>query len=62
MTPCLWCGRGFVARHRNAFHGAARVWAERAVAGGLLSIGDLKAAPGAFTLVGTDEAPSDMSQ
>jgi hypothetical protein len=50
---CLWCGRSFEPRrggqrqlfcrpnHRLAFHAAARRWAERAVAEGVLTIADL---------------------
>jgi hypothetical protein len=60
---CLWCGqpieprltggsrRRFCSpRHRIAFHTAARRWAEYAVAAGILTVGDLRADPAAFTL------------
>jgi len=62
---CLWCGKPFTsrrgggsrqtfccARHRVAFHGAARRWAERAVASGRLSIPELRNGdPAACTLL-----------
>ena len=70
---CLWCGRPFKARtggtrqtyccprHRVAFHTAARLWAERRVAVGLLTIDDLKHGPGvACTLVASMEPPSPL--
>jgi hypothetical protein len=56
-SACLWCGTAFQAtrqgghvkrfcgaRHRAAFHSAARRWVHRAVEVGLLSVADLKAA------------------
>ena len=62
---CLWCGKPFTRRpsggsrqmfcdprHRIAFHTAARRWAERAIASGALTIGDLRnSAAAAYTLV-----------
>ena len=51
---CLWCGRAFVARRggspqrfcrarcRTAFWSALRRWGERAVAAGILTIGDIR--------------------
>jgi hypothetical protein len=60
---CLWCGGSFAPRrggseqrfcspsHRGEFHAAARRHAERAVAGGFLTIADLRNGhPEAFTL------------
>jgi hypothetical protein len=53
-VACLWCGRSFKPRlggsrqrfccpsHRNAFHTAARIWAERAVVSGVLTVSDLR--------------------
>jgi hypothetical protein len=69
---CLWCGEGFAPRrggsprrfccprHRSAFHGAARRWAEKAVADGMLSVSDLRNGdPAAFTLgTGTMREPA----
>jgi len=63
-TTCRWCGREFQARgrggskqayccprHRVAFHRAARLWAERAIAAGVLTIADLwNGDPSACTL------------
>lgn len=61
---CLFCDRPFQARrtggtpkkfcspaHRNAFHTAARKWAEKAVADGRITLDDLKRDPGACTLL-----------
>jgi hypothetical protein len=61
---CLWCDRLFQARrtggtpkkfcspaHRNAFHTAARKWAEKAVADGRITLDDLKRDPAACTLL-----------
>jgi hypothetical protein len=55
-TTCIWCGRLFATRrtggspqrfcrseHRNAFWTAARRWAERAVAIGVVTIAELRA-------------------
>ena len=51
---CLWCGKPFTARrggsrqtfccarHRIAFHSAARRWAEHAMAAGALTIAELR--------------------
>ena len=63
---CRWCGGEFQARrrggseqayccprHRVAFHTAARLWAERAIAAGVLTIADLRNGdPSACTLIG----------
>jgi hypothetical protein len=61
---CSWCDRPFRVRrtggtpkkfcspaHRNAFHTAARKWAEKAVADGRITLDDLKHAPAACTLL-----------
>jgi hypothetical protein len=61
---CSWCDRPFRLRrtggtpkkfcspaHRNAFHTAARKWAEKAVADGRITLDDLKRDPGACTLL-----------
>jgi hypothetical protein len=61
---CLLCDRPFQARrtggtpkkfccpaHRNAFHTAARKWAEKAVADGRITLDDLTRDPGACTLL-----------
>jgi hypothetical protein len=61
---CLLCDRPFQARrtggtpkkfcspaHRNAFHTAARKWAEKAVADGRITLDDLKRDPAASTLL-----------
>ena len=54
LPGCLWCKRPFRARrggspkrfccaaHRIAFWSAARRWAEKAVASGVLSVGDIR--------------------
>jgi hypothetical protein len=54
LPACLWCGCSFTPRRggsprvfcasgcRTAFHTAARLWAERAVAAGSLTIADLQ--------------------
>jgi hypothetical protein len=51
---CLWCRRPFEPRrggshqlfcrptHRTEFHTAARIWAERAIAAGAVTIADLR--------------------
>src|SRR5215471_8463507 len=53
-VTCTWCGKSFnrrrggrvqsfcSARHRVEFHSAARLWAERAMAQGILSVADLR--------------------
>jgi hypothetical protein len=60
MTECLWCGRPFAPRcggspqrycspsHRGEFHTAARVWTERALAAGALTIDELRNGDGRF--------------
>jgi hypothetical protein len=68
---CLLCDRPFQARrtggtpkkfcspaHRNAFHTAARKWAEKAVAGGRITLDDLKADPAACTLISGGISPA----
>jgi hypothetical protein len=61
---CLWCERPFRARHsggspqrfccvthRQAFWSALRRWAQRAVAGGVLTVGQIRTGdPAACTL------------
>jgi hypothetical protein len=54
LEVCLWCKRPFrprrggspkrfcCAAHRIAFWSAARRWAEKAVASGVLSVGDIR--------------------
>jgi hypothetical protein len=69
---CLWCHHPLIprrggspkrfccAQHRTAFWQAARRWAERAVAAGILTIGDLKkGAPEACTLLLMGSGPLD---
>jgi hypothetical protein len=74
---CLLCDRPFRARrtggtpkkfcspaHRNAFHTAARKWAEKAVADGRITLDDLKHDPAACTLLPTafSVSPGDPLQ
>ena len=68
-ATCLWCDRAFLprrggsrqqfcsARHRAEFHSAARRFAERAVAAGILTVADIRnGAPAACTLLLIREA------
>ena len=68
---CLWCGKPFKPRRcgspqifcgaacRSAFHSAGRRWAERAIASGALTVGDLRNGdPQACTLRGRKEGGS----
>jgi hypothetical protein len=76
-TPkcCLWCSQPLTprrggspkrfccAQHRLMFWHAARQWAERAIAAGILTVGDLKkAAPEACTLLLMGSGASDGSE
>jgi len=73
--PCRWCGRACQARRggssrlfctsgcRTAFHSAARRWAERAVASGLLTLADLRNSnPAACTLAGGGKSPARVPE
>jgi hypothetical protein len=70
---CLLCDRPFQPRrtggtpkkfccpaHRNAFHTAARKWAEKAVADGRITLDDLKRDPAACTLLLTASSLSPV--
>src|SRR5262245_56686401 len=74
LPLCLWCNREFqprrsggsrqafcCPRHRVAFHSAARRWAERAVASGVLTIAELQNGPtAACTLVSDEVSPHQV--
>ncbi len=62
LDNCLWCEASFSAKTvganpkkfcsekcRNTLHSAARVWAERALADGRLSLKDLKDSASSYT-------------
>ena len=55
VTKCLWCGRAFTPRttggspakfcsaaHRKAYHSAVRHWAEAEIAGGRLTVAQIR--------------------
>ncbi len=67
VNNCLWCNRAFAAktvgahakkfcrqRCKDQFHRAARIWSERAIAKGKLSVADLRATQASYT-AGEDE-------
>jgi len=71
---CLWCGRPFSVRrggspkrfcsaaHRTAFWSALRRWGERAVAAGILTVGDIRnSAAAACTLQLGSNSPVAIS-
>jgi hypothetical protein len=72
---CLWCGRPFRTRrggspqrfcstaHRTAFWSASRLWAERAVAAGVLTLDQIrKGAPEACTLLSAGIPPAPIAE
>ena len=72
---CLLCDKPFQARrtggtpkkfcspaHRNVFHTVARKWAEKAVAGGHITLDDPKRDPAACTLILTAFSVSPVPQ
>ena len=72
---CLWCNRPFARRrsggsrqmfcgpsHRTSFHTAARRWAERAIASGVLTVAELQnGTAAAYTLARGHEAGPESS-
>ena len=72
---CRWCGRACRPRRggsprvfctsgcRNAFHAAARRWAERAIAAGMLTIAELRNGdPAACTLLSGRLCGAEISE
>src|SRR6516162_7881775 len=70
VTKCLWCGRAFAPRstggssakfcsaaHRKAYHSAVRHWAEAEIAGGRLTIAQIRNGA-ACTLVTAAASPA----
>ncbi len=62
VKNCLWCNRSFAAKTvgahakkfcqpscKDQFHRAARLWAEKAIARGKLSVADIRAAQAWYT-------------
>ena len=74
IEPCLWCETSFEprrggsrqrfcrARHRIAFHTAARLWAERALDSGVLTLADIRNGTGEpCTLLLRGQSPFPLS-